>query len=148
MEKQSVEALLRRDGKYIVTTVGTSMKPMLRDRSDSVLLVPVTGRLRRFDVPLYRRSTGELVLHRILRVYEDGYAVCGDNQLRAERIREDQVLGVMRGFFRKHGYVDAGAFRYRVYVFFWCRTLLVRKIFLRCKRLVAGARRALCRKNH
>ena len=147
MEKQSIEDLLRRDGKYLVTTVGTSMKPMLRDRCDSALLIPAEGRLSRFDVPLYRRVSGELVLHRVLKVHESGYTVCGDNQLRMEHIRHDQVIGVLRGFYRKHGYVDVHARTYRAYVFFWCRLFWLRKICLRCKGFAAGARRALCRKN-
>ena len=47
---------------------GVSMLPMLRQGRDTVTLSPVTGRLRKYDLPLYRREDGRYVLHRVVGV--------------------------------------------------------------------------------
>ena len=63
----------RRSGKACVsTTVGDSMEPMLRNRKDTIIIEPVHGRLKRYDLPLYRRPDGKYVLHRILHVKKNG----------------------------------------------------------------------------
>lgn len=43
--------------------MGTSMLPMLRRGIDSVVLSPVTGRLKKYDIPLYIRENGKYILH-------------------------------------------------------------------------------------
>ena len=63
-------------------TVGDSMEPMLRNRKDTIIIEPVHGRLKRYDLPLYRRPDGKYVLHRILQ--HRFHAVsnrCGDTSL-------------------------------------------------------------------
>ena len=75
------------------------MYPMLRDRRDTIMIRPVEGRLKKYDVPLYRRGyrRGEAyVLHRIVKVLPDSYVICGDNCFKKEYgIREEQILGVL-----------------------------------------------------
>lgn len=46
--------MLASEGVYAATTWGTSMYPMLRSGRDTVILRPPQGRLRCYDVPLYR----------------------------------------------------------------------------------------------
>ena len=46
---------------------GTSMLPMLRQGIDSVVLSPVTCRLKKYDIPLYQRDDGSYILHRIIK---------------------------------------------------------------------------------
>lgn len=79
---------------------GVSMLPMLRQGKDSVVLSPVAGRLKKYDLALYRRDDGKYVLHRV--VHADEFYTCiGDNQFTLEHgIRQDQLIAVVTAFYR------------------------------------------------
>ena len=51
---------------------GTSMLPMLKDGRDQVVLSPLPDKLKKYDLPLYRRENGQYVLHRIVKVVPEG----------------------------------------------------------------------------
>jgi hypothetical protein len=62
---------------------GTSMLPMLRQGIDRVILSPAPQKLRKYDLPLYRRENGQFVLHRVVKVGKT-YSCIGDNQFVVE----------------------------------------------------------------
>ena len=64
---KSIAEILERDGVYVGTTSGVSMKPMLRDRRDTVVIVPATERLKKYDVALFTQG-GRCFLHRVVKV--------------------------------------------------------------------------------
>ncbi len=137
MEKKSVTEILQMHGKYVTPVVGTSMTPLLRQDRDVVVIVPKSGSLRRFDVPLYIRRDGTHVLHRVMGKNTRGYILCGDNQFVKEYgVTDEMVQGVMAGFFRGKRYFKTTAPGYRLYVFFWCRCFFIRKFCLRLRRLL------------
>lgn len=116
-ETVSIEQMLDEKGIYIGTTVGTSMEPLLRTRRDVVVIEKPTGRLKRNDVPLYRRG-GDYVLHRIVKVLPDSYVILGDNcRNREYGITDGDIIGVLTAFYRKGKYCTVTALRYRAYVF-------------------------------
>ena len=79
---------------------GTSMFPMLRQGEDSVVLSAAPERLRKYDIPLYRRDDGKYILHRIVKV-GDTYTCIGDNQFDLEcGVRRDQIIAVVTAFTR------------------------------------------------
>ena len=85
-----IRRIIEAEGRYVSTSVGFSMKPMLRSRRDTVVIVPKTGRLKKYDVPLY--AVGEkLILHRVVRVLPDGYNIRGDI-LRHNTLRTRDLL--------------------------------------------------------
>ena len=134
MEKKSVTEILQMHGKYVTPFRGTSMKPLLREGRDVVVIHAPTFPLPRFSVPLYVRADGTHVLHRVMGRDERGYILCGDNQIRFEHgVREDMICGVMVGFFRGEKYVPTTALGYRLYVKIWCSSMLLRKICLRVR---------------
>ena len=49
-EKLKIEDVLRLQGKYVGPTVGVSMLPMLKNRRDTIIVVPKTERLKPLDV--------------------------------------------------------------------------------------------------
>lgn len=111
---------------------GTSMLPMLRQGTDSVILSPVPGKLKKYDLPLYQRENGQYVLHRIVSV-GDTYTCSGDNQFRFEQgLRQEQMIAVVSSFFRKnkeHKVTDLG---YRVYCRIWYFSRPLRYVCRRC----------------
>ena len=115
-----VAQALQTQGFLVLAPRGTSMLPLIRQGKDSVKLEPPKGRLRRFDVPLYRRKSGTGVLHRVWKVLPDGYLVCGDHQWELEKITDDQILGVMTALYRKEKMWTLKEKRYRLYLHLFC----------------------------
>ena len=99
--------------------MGISMLPMLQPGRDSVVLSPAPERLRKYDLPLYRRDNGTYVLHRVTEA-GDTYTCIGDNQFVPEPgVRRDQVIAIVTGFRRNgrdHAVTEPG---YRLYCRFW-----------------------------
>lgn len=112
---------LNSGGTVTFTPKGKSMLPMLRDGEDVVVLSKPNGKLHLFDIPLYRRSNGAYVLHRIVNFDADGnYVLCGDNQFALEHgIKDSDIIGVVTAFYRKGKAYSVTSFSYRLYVNFW-----------------------------
>ena len=88
------------------------------------------------DIVLYRRTDGTLVLHRIMKIEEDGFRVCGDHQWKLdEKVQEEQILAVAQGFFINGNYIDEKTWWYRLYKRFWNGNLTVRRCCLAFLRL-------------
>ena len=45
-------------------------------------------------------------------------------------VKEEQILGIMEGFYRDDKYIDTSSSLYRLYVYLWCFSLSFRKIIL------------------
>ena len=118
---EAIEERLAKDGYYVSTTVGVSMRPMLRNRRDRVVILPVGKEpLKKWDLPLYRTPDGKYLLHRIIGVREDGvYLVRGDNTYRIEAVPHDAIVGVMSEFYRGERHILADSKPYRRYAAFW-----------------------------
>lgn len=122
---EKIEHILEEKGVFVGTTSGVSMYPMLRNRKDTIVIRPVTGRLRKYEVPLYRRGT-QYVLHRIVEVRPQEYVILGDNCVQKEYVKEEQVIGVLTEFYRGEKHVDMSSWRYRAYVRIWCALYPIR----------------------
>ena len=98
---------------------GISMLPMLRQGIDNVILSPVPEKLKKYDLPLYRRSSGQFVLHRIVRVGET-YTCVGDNQFALEPgLRHDQMIALVTAFTRGDKLIPVTDPGYRLYCVLW-----------------------------
>ncbi|MBQ7346826.1 MAG: S24/S26 family peptidase [Clostridia bacterium] len=126
----SIEFQLAQNGYYVSTTVGVSMRPMLRNRRDRVIIKPVgEGRLSKWDLPLYRRPDGKYVLHRIIGVEDGYYIIRGDNTYAKEKVPDEWILGVVTEFYRGERHVMADNKSYRRYAAFWQTVYPLRKPF-------------------
>ncbi|MBQ7365244.1 MAG: S24/S26 family peptidase [Clostridia bacterium] len=104
---EAYEEVVKRNGTLVFTPGGTSMQPLLRHHENPVVLVPVEGRLKKGDVPFYKRENGQYVLHRILKVRKDSYDCCGDNQTELEKgVTDSMIFAKMIGFYRGDTYVS------------------------------------------
>ena len=115
----SIEQVIAEKGISISSSSGYSMYPMLRNRRDMIVVEKVDRPLKKNDVPLYRLKSGKLVLHRILKVEEDRYIIRGDNTCVLEYIPKENVIGVLKEFYRdKKRYNCETSKKYKIYVFF------------------------------
>ena len=69
------EEVLEKEGRLVYRIKGVSMLPMLRQNSDIVVIARPQGRLKKYDVALYRRGPS-YVLHRVIGLADDGYVIC------------------------------------------------------------------------
>lgn len=122
---------LEKNGAIAFVPRGISMWPTLKNRGQSVVVVKKTGKLARFDVALYIRPGRKYVLHRVMKPTDDGYVICGDSQLVCERVAEEQVIGVMEGFYRKDKYISATDEKYRREIEKWYSHKKRRKLKLK-----------------
>lgn len=111
-------------GQVVTVPVGISMWPMLKNRKDHIVIGRVDRPLRKYDVPMYRRSDlhKKYVLHRIIKVKKNGgYVICGDNLWKKEYdITDEEIVGVLKGFFKGDRYIDCETSKgYRCYVYVW-----------------------------
>ncbi len=117
---QGIERVLAEEGYYVSTTVGISMKPMLRNRRDRVIIRAVGDEtLKPYDLPLYRYPEGKYVLHRILEVREDCYVIRGDNTYVKEYIPKEWILGYVTEFYRGKKLISTDSRAYRTYARVW-----------------------------
>ena len=124
-----------------LSPTGVSMLPMLRQGRDCVILAPPPSRLRKYDIPLYRRSNGQYVLHRVVKITKNGYVCIGDHQFCLEQgVAHEQVIAVVTGFTRDDREYTVNAISYQIYCRFWHWTRFPRRVVLavgrRIKRLL------------
>ena len=135
------EELLARDGRLVYKTRGVSMKPMLRQNRDLVVVKVPSRRLNKYDVALYKRGRN-YVLHRVIEVKQDHYLIRGDNTFTMETVPENSVIGVLTGFQRngkEHEVTEKG---YQLYVRLWNFLYPLRLLWYRAVRKIkAGARK-------
>lgn len=119
------------------TPKGVSMLPMLRQGRDTVTLSPITGKLKKYDLPLYQRSNGKYVLHRIVRVGET-YTCSGDNQVVLEHgLTQEQMIAVVTAYTRDGKNHSVSSIGYRLYCRLWHHTRLIRRIWRGLRRRLA-----------
>lgn len=78
-----------------LTVTGKSMQPLFKDGITQVLLEPYGDRLKKYDIALYRRADGTVVLHRYIGRSADGLCFRGDNENYTEKnIKPENVCGI------------------------------------------------------
>ena len=113
------------------TPRGISMRPMIEGGRDQVVLSPLPEKLKKYDLPLYRRKNGQFVLHRIVKVCKDGtYTCCGDHQCQLEKgLRHEQMIGLATSYVRKGKKLTNKNLLYRFYRMTWTWVRKYRWVF-------------------
>jgi len=114
----TIEDMLAGKGWYVTTISGVSMFPMLRNHKDQVLVKPLEGRLKPYDVAVYR-ATEKYIVHRVLKVCEGYYIIRGDNCVNLEYIPDRMVIGKVTGFWRRDRFIEVTNKNYIRYAHFW-----------------------------
>ena len=82
-------------GQFVLFPRGTSMNPTIYEGKDCVALVEPKD-IKIFDIALYKRESGQFVLHRIMKEENGKYTMCGDNQFIFEKgIGKEQIIAVV-----------------------------------------------------
>ena len=60
-QSKSIKEILDTYGKYTGLTMGTSMKPLIHEQRDNIIVVKNKGRLKKYDVPVYVTKQGKYI---------------------------------------------------------------------------------------
>lgn len=125
----SFEEQLSTHGRILYKNVGDSMMPFIKEGRDVLIIEKCEGVLKKYDVPLYKRPSGQYVLHRIHKVTPEGYVLCGDNRIGFERyVTEDQIIGVLVGIKRGDKLIPRESFLFKFYAHLGCDTYFLRYV--------------------
>lgn len=108
---------LEKGGTFRLYPKGISMRPLIRQGKDSVLLKsPDT--LNKFDIVLYKRENGQYVLHRLLEI-SNGIILRGDNEISSEYgIKKEQIFAKVQTVYRKEKPLSKEPRDMKFYIFF------------------------------
>ncbi len=136
MNNSTFEDEIKRTGRIIYTNVGDSMMPLIKQGRDVLVISVVNGRLKRYDIPLYKRDSGQYVLHRILKVRKNDYVICGDNRCNKEYgITDRHIIGVLSGIIRDGREIPVTDIKCRIYAHLWCDLFPVRVLIIRIRQI-------------
>lgn len=134
---KTFEEEIQTNGKLFYTNVGDSMYPLIRQDRDILIIEKVNGRLKKYDVPLYKRDNGKYVLHRVLKVRKDDYVIVGDNRYVKEYgITDKHIIGVLTGIVRGGKEISTKDIKYRIYVHIWCDFFPIRAFILKVIKVI------------
>ncbi len=112
-----IEEKLRSGASVTFGPRGVSMRPLIRQGKDSVVIEALKERPKTGDVIFYRRPDGQFVLHRIIGEDSRGYILCGDNQIVKEfGVTENLIIGIMTAVVRNGKTMSCNDKKYLKYV--------------------------------
>ena len=123
------EDIINEQGQLVYTNVGDSMYPLIKPR-DLLVIKKVTAPLKKNDIPLYKRDSGQYVLHRIVKIKNGEYYICGDNRAFIERgITDRHIIGVLTDIVREGKTIPVNSPEFKSYV----KLLPLRRSIIRIK---------------
>ena len=112
------EEAFKNDKAITFTPSGNSMKPMLNGTTDTVVLKKNPRHIKKYDVVFYhRKRDNALVLHRVVKVGDNSFTMCGDSQYYFDKdISYDDIFAIMTSFTHNGKLYSVDDFSYLLYV--------------------------------
>ena len=134
-ELVNFEELLKRDGSFLYTFKGVSMKPLLHQGKDVVIISSIDRPIKKLDIVLYK--VGErYVLHRVLKIKKDHYVIRGDNTYSLEFIPKDKVFGILTSYYKNDKLKKVNTKGAILLYYLWLTTYPLRWLLVKTKRLL------------
>ena len=137
---ESLAHVLKEKGEASSLTRGQSMRPMLREHRDIVVMKLVDRKLKKGDAVVYPSKSGEFVLHRIVAIKKGEYIIRGDNNYFTEYgITDNDIVGMLKCFYRDGKYIDCQTDKkYKLYTFYICNSYRLRYLWKKIVRPFLG----------
>ena len=133
-----IKEKIENGGTVQLPITGTSMNPLLVWGRDTVELTKCENP-QKYDISFYRRDDGHFVLHRIVGKNENGFILCGDNQIKKEYgITENHIIAVVKSITRKDKTFSVDKASYMLYFKLWTLILPLRNLILVPMRKIKG----------
>lgn len=140
--------ILDKTGIYSGLTSGTSMEPLIHHQKDTIIVTKANGRLKKYDIPVYKGKNGKMIMHRIVRVCDNHYIIQGDNTNYTEYVTDDMIIGRLSGFY-KNGkkYIDLEKNKaYKLYSKIWVAILPLRPVTMFINRGIRFIKRRILKR--
>lgn len=130
--------LLAQGDSISLTVSGSSMAPFICGGRDQVRLVGITTPPVRGDIVFFKRSSGQYVMHRIVRRLPSGdYVLLGDAQQQTEApIASEQIFAKVIQVCRKGKWIGPKSLWWRFFAGAWLMLLPLRPALLRVARFI------------
>lgn len=126
IEVKEIEKLLSKDDFVVCNVKGDSMRPFLKE-DDKVVIVKKNRDIKMYDVVLYKRNN-KYMLHRVIGINRDFLIIRGDNNIYKEEVKNEDILGILAGYYNKNEYIEINDYINRKYYKKSKNTLFLRKI--------------------
>lgn len=112
----SINDIISNGGEFCLLPNGNSMLPLIRPGQDMVTIVSPED-LKKDDIVLFVRRTGQFVLHRIVDIKKGRYNIIGDNQRTIEfKIPREWILAKVKYIHRDGEIIDFESKEYKKYL--------------------------------
>ena len=117
IDANSIGEALKTSPEVSTLTKGASMRPMLREHRDIVVIERISGDLRVGDVVAYPGVNGTYTIHRIVRIKKGDLIIRGDNNTFTEfDIKKEDIVGILKEFYREGKYINCKTDKgYKIY---------------------------------
>lgn len=137
-----MKEVIESGGEFTFKPNGISMMPLIRQGVDEVVLVSPSN-IKLGDAVFYQRDNGQFVLHRIVKIKNGEYVMCGDNQFDLEYgITDKHILAKMKCVIRDGQVIDESNKKYRKYV----KGLPMRRFKKRTRNFLGRVKRKIFKK--
>ncbi len=133
-----IKEVLEGGSRVWITVTGMSMYPFLREDTDCVELSQVSiNTIKKGDIVLIQRVTGEYILHRVLRKEKEKFFIVGDAQQWIEGpLKSEQLIAVVTAVKRKKHQISCQSMLWRILVGLWINIIPLRHIILKGVRVL------------
>ncbi len=140
-----IKEILEGGGRAWITVTGMSMYPFLREDEDSVELSSTSvDTIKRGDIVLIQRVTGEYILHRVLRREKESFYIIGDAQQWVEGpLMPEQLIAVVTAVKRNKLQFTCQNKFWGLLVATWINMIPLRHLFLKGFRFLAKVKRVI-----
>lgn len=111
---------------------GNSMSPYLVHARDSIQMKKPDRDLKKGDMVFFQRESGQYVMHRIVKITQDGFYMLGDAQTQKEGpIRREQIFALITSVKRRGEWEKAGNFWWEFFAHIWIHLVFIRRPLIR-----------------
>ncbi|MEE1280813.1 MAG: S24/S26 family peptidase [Acutalibacteraceae bacterium] len=135
-----IEASISKNGVFPLVVTGTSMTPTLYSNRDVVHLVSPTYKTpKKYDIVLFKRPDGAVILHRIIKKLPNNrYLINGDSQTWTEEINSSQIVAITKSYIKNNKKTSCNTTGYKIKSAIWCTTRRFRPFLFKFSSLLKG----------
>lgn len=140
-----IKEILASGGKAWITVTGMSMFPFLREDKDCVELCTTSiDSIKRGDIVLIKRVSGEYILHRVHHKKKEYFYIVGDAQQLIEGpLKPEQLVAVVTAVKRKKHQFTCQNMVWKILAGIWINIIPLRHFILKGIRFLAKVRRRI-----
>ncbi|MBQ8830099.1 MAG: S24/S26 family peptidase [Oscillospiraceae bacterium] len=138
MTEHICELLEETDNVPLVIS-GSSMSPFLVHGRDTVYLSKIRSTVKRGNMIFYRRDNGKVILHRVIKVKENGCDMVGDAQTVIEpNVSYDNMIAVVTAVTRKGKLLKRSSICWLFFEKLWIRMIKLRPFIVKVYTKLVG----------